>query len=295
MLGINGNVFSRKTLDLGSSLTKGGIQSIDLLKLGNDNLKKSVFLSVPYLKNEDLINFRNFYLTYNFLEAVHFMKLGHKLQNKDIKKLYSSKLDQKLVFALDNFDKTSELPKPAQKFFIKLKKVKWKNKEIKRFYNKLNQKRKEFIYEDRIAEFLPNPTFLPPYRKTVIIRWALYFLTIGRFNPYENFIETENAFILFLAGCNTVNDDRTKINENDIIRAYKTYYKLLTTDISELVDRLWEEKYENKNNGYLVCKKCNNYYKLQPGESPDDFRGNCECGGKTNYYKNRDWLIKNES
>lgn len=34
--------------------------------------------------------------------------------------------------------------------------------------------------------------------------------------------------------------------------------------------------------GYLICKKCNGYYKLQEGESPEDFR-ECQCGGKLNY------------
>jgi Zn-dependent protease with chaperone function len=36
--------------------------------------------------------------------------------------------------------------------------------------------------------------------------------------------------------------------------------------------------------GYLVCDKCNRYYKLQPGESTDDFTDKCECGGKLEYY-----------
>jgi hypothetical protein len=29
---------------------------------------------------------------------------------------------------------------------------------------------------------------------------------------------------------------------------------------------------------YLVCRKCKGYYKLQKGESIEDF-GGCECGG----------------
>jgi hypothetical protein len=36
-------------------------------------------------------------------------------------------------------------------------------------------------------------------------------------------------------------------------------------------------------NGYLVCNKCEGYYELQPGESPDDFSDECECGGKLEY------------
>ena len=47
-----------------------------------------------------------------------------------------------------------------------------------------------------------------------------------------------------------------------------------------------------EDDGYLVCTKCNTYYKLQPGESPDDFDNKCECGGKFKYYNNIDWLNK---
>jgi len=36
-------------------------------------------------------------------------------------------------------------------------------------------------------------------------------------------------------------------------------------------------------NGYLICDKCGGYYKLQSGESPDDFSRECECGGKLAY------------
>ena len=36
---------------------------------------------------------------------------------------------------------------------------------------------------------------------------------------------------------------------------------------------------QNENQGYLVCDTCGGYYQLQPGESPDDFDDECECGG----------------
>ncbi|MGB7969138.1 MAG: hypothetical protein WCF28_06130 [Methanobacterium sp.] len=34
---------------------------------------------------------------------------------------------------------------------------------------------------------------------------------------------------------------------------------------------------------YLVCDQCGGYYELQPGESPDDFKDTCECGGNLKY------------
>ena len=47
-----------------------------------------------------------------------------------------------------------------------------------------------------------------------------------------------------------------------------------------------------EDDGYLICNKCNTYYKLQPGESPEDFDNKCECEGKFKYYKNIDGLNK---
>lgn len=41
--------------------------------------------------------------------------------------------------------------------------------------------------------------------------------------------------------------------------------------------------YSSKNQGYLVCEKCGGYYKLKPGESPEDFSDKCECGGNLKY------------
>lgn len=37
--------------------------------------------------------------------------------------------------------------------------------------------------------------------------------------------------------------------------------------------------------GYLVCDKCGGYYKLQKGESPEDFLDTCKCGGKLGFHE----------
>lgn len=39
---------------------------------------------------------------------------------------------------------------------------------------------------------------------------------------------------------------------------------------------------------YMICDKCNTFYKLKEGESPEQF-GTCECGNKLKYY---DYLIE---
>ena len=40
--------------------------------------------------------------------------------------------------------------------------------------------------------------------------------------------------------------------------------------------------YMSGNNGYLICEDCGGYYKLQSGESPNDYE-KCQCGGKLEY------------
>jgi hypothetical protein len=44
--------------------------------------------------------------------------------------------------------------------------------------------------------------------------------------------------------------------------------------------------------GYLFCDKCGGYYKLQEGESEEDF-DTCQCGGKLRYVDNLDEYINN--
>ncbi|KAF5083375.1 zinc ribbon domain-containing protein [Methanobacterium aggregans] len=42
----------------------------------------------------------------------------------------------------------------------------------------------------------------------------------------------------------------------------------------------------NDGEEYLVCDDCRGYYKLQEGESPEEFE-NCRCGGSLKYYGNQ--------
>lgn len=39
---------------------------------------------------------------------------------------------------------------------------------------------------------------------------------------------------------------------------------------------------------FLVCDKCGSYYELQPGEFPEDFIDECECGGKLEFVESID-------
>ncbi|NYB53107.1 MAG: hypothetical protein HVN35_11195 [Methanobacteriaceae archaeon] len=47
--------------------------------------------------------------------------------------------------------------------------------------------------------------------------------------------------------------------------------------------------------GFLICDKCGGYYELQPGEKPEDFSSECECGGHLNYSDSLDYNPEVES
>lgn len=56
-----------------------------------------------------------------------------------------------------------------------------------------------------------------------------------------------------------------------------------TPDNMKFVGGTHPDNRKHVGNGYMVCDKCNGYYKLQAGESPEDFTSRCECGGKLEY------------
>lgn len=47
--------------------------------------------------------------------------------------------------------------------------------------------------------------------------------------------------------------------------------------------------------GYLICDRCNGYYELQKGESPDEFVDECACGGKLIYSKSLEIIKQNDN
>ena len=205
-------------------------------------------------------------LIYRIIGFRYFMTVKREFSEEDIQNIYLSKLDERLIFALDKFDEVSDWPQPSAEFFQKLKKVKWEDKNTKKFAKKLKYLKLRILY------------------------------THFGLAKYHDLSSMEEMFIKLMAGCNAVNDNRDKITKEDTVIGYKTYLKLLNTDVTKYKARNIEEfNKENKINGYLACQKCNSYYKLQPGESPEDFDSECECGGTLKYYDNIDWLLNDES
>lgn len=84
--------------------------------------------------------------------------------------------------------------------------------------------------------------------------------------------------------------------ETDLLTPYQLsiYQKLSTisailfgfivgsTTIVAIKTHINKGKYNQNVHGSLICQECGEYYKLQPGELPEDF-DKCQCGGELEY------------
>jgi len=82
-------------------------------------------------------------------------------------------------------------------------------------------------------------------------------------------------------------DDYSGLEYEQNGKNYFGFFKLNMVDLNEInlqQSIKTDEDELNDDKGYLVCEKCNGYYKLQAGESEEDFV-ECECGGKLKYHQ----------
>jgi len=239
---------------LNNPLDYENMPSNNIYSIAHENLKLNIL-------DIGVIQFEFVRLMYKIFEFRYFMTIQRNFDDKDIQNIYLSGLDERLIYALYRFDQITNWPQPTAEFFQKLQKVKWENKNTKKFALNLKKLKMSLIYT----------------------RFSLI--------KYHHLNSIENMFIKLMAGCSAVNDNRNFITKEDIVIGYKTYIKLLNTDITKYKARTTMNN-GNIDKGYLVCEKCNEYYQLQPGESAEDFTDECECGGKLKYYKDINWLIK---
>jgi hypothetical protein len=221
--------------------------------LAYDNLKKGGLLTTIFTKS--IITVQDTLTLYSFIETTYYL---HKnpLEKEDLLKIYFSGLDERIIFALENFDTVQfeDLPEPTPEYIKSLGKTYWAEKEL---YKKLN----ELMFE--VMDFSLNYP--------------------GVKYSSSKYRSTEDLFIQFLAACNAVNNGRLDIEIEDTIVAYKTFLKLIKTDITKY-KAIPERIISLENRGaYLVCKKCGTYYQIPEGESADDYSDECECGGKLKY------------
>ncbi len=169
-----------------------------LLILAHDNLKRKPGIF------SDLIDYNKFYFLFPFIEWVYSMCLERQLDSDDVKKIFRSSIGERIVFALEDFDKINEIPEISSEFFQNMQKLKWKDKKTKKLYSKLEKALRFFVFKN-------------------------FGFKEGKFNAKII------GIVLFFAGCSALNNKRDKITENDVFRAYKTLFKIIKTDISKLI------------------------------------------------------------
>ena len=224
-----------------------------LLVLAAENLPKTDFKTIAFSKT-DLNVFKTMQ---PFIDTIYFINIGgRKFLWEDVLNTFFSGLDARLMFGLDKFDELKEVPEPTIEFFQKLGETQIASKETSDLYNAISLLQ-------------------------IDIKGEIFGMNFGDFD--SDYSPTEDLFIQLLAGCSAVHQGRETINSEDVMVAYKTFFKLVKTDITvykapqSILDSIPEFT------GYLVCDKCGVSHGLGPEDSPDDFEDTCECGGHLVY------------
>lgn len=239
----------------------GGTQRV--FKVEELSQNKLMFLAKEYLPRTDaktialsITDVNNFKTLHVFIETVYFLNKGCPASWEDSLNVYFGGLAEKLVLNLDKFDELEKTPEPTAEFFQKLGKTKIASEETSDISLK-------------ISALLMH------------IEGEIFGMNFNDFD--SDYRPTEGGFINLLAGCSAALDNREIISPDDIIKAYKTFFKLIKTDVTvyKAHEHILKEMPEYA--GYLVCKECGTYYPIPEGESTDDYSDVCVCGGKLEY------------
>jgi hypothetical protein len=151
----------------------------------------------------DTILFESYSSLNNFLTGILSMK--KESNETSIDELLN--LSNKVMILLDDFDKNENFIPPNQDFFNQLKKMKW-NKKVNKLLEKIFD-----IYGNMSDIIIETPT-IGSHRK---------FRTNSRF------------CLTFLTACSAIHHGNEKMEFENVVHAYKTYYKLLDSDINDLI------------------------------------------------------------
>jgi hypothetical protein len=194
------------------------------------------------------VDYDSFQYLHIFLEKLYTFYLGRDLVVDDLWALHKSDLSERILGGLDLFNLFRGNLFLGDKFFQDIKKVTWGEDSIifcKKFQNLFFT----FLFEDH-----------------------------GESETTYN-LELEKILVL-LAHSGAVLSDNQKIDYKCVLRAYRTLFKIIKTDITSLSDKRYY-------NGLLLCGDCNELYPLMEDEAPFDF-SSCSCGGELEYVSSVD-------
>lgn len=204
-------------------------------------IKNGIYPGIKFERfSVDYDSFRNMYI---FFEKLHSLYLGRELLEDDIWALYRSDLAERVLGVLDQFDVFKGSIFLKDEFYICLKEVSWDAKS-QNLFCRINELFAYFLFENQ---------------KTSEI----------------SFNYMINNFIIILAHSAAIWSDSFLIRTEHVIKAYKTMFKIIKTEIPTMVNK----KYYT---GQLICRICSEVYALKEDEAPYDF-SKCNCGGKLRY------------
>lgn len=161
-------------------------------------LKKPPLYLPPFT---DLIEAGHFIMTFSMIGFIIYTYKRKYKTPKDLKRNFQ--ILERLMSSLNHFNTTKDYKVPDETYYKKLKQIKWNN-QGKKLFKKLDDVKSKIMIDRG---------------------WGTASSTF----------ETGEMFMLtFLAACNAVNHQRNTMLPEDVIMAYKTYLKLLNTDISRL-------------------------------------------------------------
>ena len=188
-----------------SGLMEGGLRDEsldDLLSLSQVGYATRVLRDPPlYVASlTGVIISSHFIAMVSMIDFISYAYKKENLTHEDLKKNHT--ILERLMCCLDGFDVVGSYDVPDESFYYKLRGVKW-DKRAKKLFKRLSTLKAEVSFE--------------------------------KFGSGASSFRTgENFALTFLAACNCVNHERDRINPDDVVIAYKTYLKLIDTDISSL-------------------------------------------------------------
>ena len=197
----------------------------------------------PQTSNDVSIHHESFVSLCLLFEKIYSVYLGRRLIKDDIWALNESDLVERVLGGLERFDVFRGNLFLDEEFFQLLQRVSW-NEEAYEFFLRLHNLLIKFLFENQ-----------------------------GTME--KNFSQELINVLVLLAHSSAILSDNLEIGINHVLKSYLALFRILKTDFSFFVDKRYYE-------GYIVCKDCDESYRLQENEAPYDF-SQCSCGGDLKY------------
>lgn len=194
------------------------------------------------------VDYDSFQYLHIFLEKLYTFYLERDLVVDDLWALHKSDLSERILGGLDLFNLFRGNLFLGDEFFQDIKEVTWGGDTLI-FFKKFQNLFISFLFEDH-----------------------------GENETTYN-LELEKILAL-LAHSGAVLSNNQEIDYKCVLRAYKTLFKIIKTDITFLTDKRYYT-------GLLLCEDCNELYPLLEDEAPFDF-ASCSCGGELEYLSSVD-------